>query len=70
MSDFEWTFGTLNYIEVKRVSGISSVASFSYDEHLRIRLHYTTETFTEREWDCILACVKQAKAFLKKLKRL
>ena len=70
MKEFEWTFGTLNYIEVKRVSGVGTCASFSYDEHLRICLHYTIEPFTEREWDCILACVKQAKAFLKKLKRV
>lgn len=49
MSEFGWTFGTLNYIEVKRVNGVSSVASFSYDEHLRMHLHYTTETLTERE---------------------
>ena len=70
MKEFEWTFGTLNYIEVKRVSGVCSCVSFSYDEHLRIHLHYTTETLTEREWDCIFACVKEAKSILKKLKRI
>lgn len=70
MKEFEWTFGTLNYIEVKRVSGVGSCASFSYDEHLRMHLHYTTETLTECEWDLVLACVKEAKAILKKLKRI
>lgn len=70
MNEFEWTFGTLNYIEVKRVSGVSTSASFSYDEHLRMHLHYTTETLTEREWDMILACVREAKMVLKKLKRI
>jgi len=70
MNEFEWTFGTLNYIEVKRVGGFSSCASFSYDEHLRICVRYTTEALTEREWDCILACVRQAKMVLKKLKRV
>lgn len=70
MKEFEWTFGTLNYIEVKRVSGVGACASFSYDERLRIHLHYTTETLTEREWEHILACVRQAKVVLKKLKRI
>ena len=70
MKEFEWTFGTLNYIEVKRANAVASCASFSYDKHLRISLRYTTDTFTEKEWDAILACVKQAKAVLKKLKRI
>lgn len=70
MKEFEWTFGTFSYIEVKRVNSVSSCAHFTYDKHLRISLAWTTETFTEREWYCILACVKQAKAFLKKLKRI
>lgn len=70
MSEFEWTFGTLNYIEVRRVGGVATSASFSYDERLRIHLHYTTETLTECEWDRVLACVKEAKTILKKLKRI
>lgn len=70
MKEFEWTFASASYIDVKRTNSVSSCAHFTYDEHLRISLAWTTETFTEREWEHILACVKQAKSILKKLKRI
>ena len=70
MKEFEWTFGTNYFIDVKRVAGTSNCAHFVYDDRLRFHVGWTTEMFTEREWDCILACVKQAKAVLKKLKRI
>jgi len=70
MKEFEWTFGSGNYIDVKKVSGISGCAHFSFDDKLRIYVAWTVEPFTEREWDCILACVRQAKMVLKKLKRV
>lgn len=70
MKEFEWTFGLPNYIEIKRVNSVSKCACFAYDERLRISIHWTAESLTEREWDCILACVRQAKMVLKKLKRI
>lgn len=70
MKEFEWTFGSANYIDVKRVNNISSCAHFMYDDKLRIHVAWTVESFTEIEWDHILACVRQAKIVLKKLKRI
>ena len=70
MKEFEWTFGSPNYIEVKRVNSVSCCAHFIYDDHLRVSILWTTESFTEREWDGVLACVRQAKMALKKLKRV
>jgi hypothetical protein len=70
MKEFEWTFGSANYIDVKRVGNVSSSAHFTYDDHLKISVNWTTESFTEGEWAAILACVKQAKDILKKMKRI
>ena len=70
MKDFSWTFGSANYIEVKRINCVSSCANFTYDEHLRIKIAWTVSFFTEGEWEQILACVKQAKNILKKVKRI
>ena len=67
---FEWTFGSNNYIDVKRIGNVSSSAHFNYDRHLKISIGWTTESFTEREWTAILACVEQAKDVLKKIKRV
>lgn len=70
MKEFEWTFGTNSFIDVKRATGCSSCAHFVYDDKLRVHVAWTTEMFTEREWDGILACIKQATVILKKLKRI
>lgn len=70
MKEFEWTFGSANYIDVRRVNNVSNSAHFTYDDHLKISISWTTESFTEREWATILACVKQAKDILKKMKRM
>ena len=70
MKEFEWTFGSANYIDVKRINNVSNCAHFTYDDHLKISVNWTTEPFTEKEWAAILACVKQAKDVLKKMKRL
>lgn len=70
MKEFEWAFGAVNYIDVKRVNNIDSSAHFTYDHHLKISIAWATESFTPREWVAILACVKQAKDILKKIKRL
>ena len=70
MNKFEWTFGSGNYIDIKRVTDVSSCVHFSYDDKLRINVAWTVESFTEGEWDCILACVRQAKTILKRLKRI
>lgn len=70
MSEFEWTFGSGNYIDVKRIDNVSSCAHFSYDDKLRFHVAWTVSSLTEFEWDCILVCVKQAKTVLKKLRRI
>lgn len=70
MKEFEWAFGSANYIDVKRVNNAASSAHFTYDHHLKISISWTTESFTPGEWDAILACVKQARGVLKKIKRL
>ena len=70
MKEFEWVFGSGNYIDIKRVNNVASSAHFTYDHHLKISISWTTESFTPGEWVVILACVKQAKDVLKKIKRL
>ena len=70
MKEFEWTFGTNYFIDVKRVTGTCNCAHFVYDDKLRFHIAWTSDSFTEREWELILSCVKQAKSVLKKLKRL
>lgn len=70
MKEFEWAFSSVNFIDVKRVNNVSSAAHFTYDHRLKISISWTTESFTPREWAAILACVKQAKDTLKKIKRL
>lgn len=70
MKEFEWTFGSANFIDVKRVNSVASSAHFTYDHRLNISVSWTTESFTPGEWAAILACVKQAKDTLKKIKRL
>ena len=70
MKEFEWTFSSANYIDVRRINNVSSAAHFTYNDRLKMTVTWTTESFTEREWAAILACVKQAKDTLKKIKRL
>lgn len=70
MKEFEWTFSSGNYINVKRIDDTSHCAYFSYDDKLKFQVAWTVSSLTEFEWDCVLACVKQAKAVLKKLKRI
>ena len=70
MIEFEWTFEAMSYIEVKSIYNIGRRVQFKYDEHLRVEMRYTSDTFSEKEWDCILACVKEAKRILKKIKRV
>lgn len=70
MKKFKWTFGSANFIGVKRSNSISMCAYFTYDDKLRIHTAWTTESFAEDEWEQILACIKQAKGILKKMKRI
>lgn len=70
MKEFKWTFGSANFIEVKRINSISICAYFTYDDKLRIHIAWTIDSFTEDEWRQILVCVKQAKDILKKMKRI
>ena len=70
MKKFEWNFRSANYIDVRRTNNVPSTAHFTYDDHLKISVNWTTESFTESEWAAILACVKQAKDVLKKLREI
>ena len=70
MSEFEWTFGAGNSINVKRTDNVSSCAHFSYDDKLRFHIVWTTGCLCQAEWDMVLTCVKEAKTVLKRLKRL
>lgn len=68
--EFTWAFGSGNYIDIKRVNNVASSAHFTYDHHLKTSISWTTESFTPGEWTEILACVREAKDILKKIKRL
>ncbi|MBR6136074.1 MAG: hypothetical protein IKQ22_06285 [Clostridia bacterium] len=68
MKEFEWEFGTGNFIEVRKDKCV--YAFFSYDDKLKIHMAWTTGHLSECEWDIVLACVKEAKTILKRLKRI
>lgn len=70
MKEFEWTFGTCGYIDIKRTAAVNNCIHFNYDDNLRMHVVWTVESFTEEEWDQVLACVKEAKAVLKRIKRI
>ena len=68
MNKFRWEFGTCGFIEVYKDN--VACAHFTYNDKLKVRASWTTGYLSKHEWDEILACVKEAKALLKKLKRI
>lgn len=67
-SVFRWEFSTCSFIEVYKDNCVC--AHFSYNDRLRVKVAWTTGHLYQNEWDQVLACVKEAKTILKKLKRI
>lgn len=68
MNEFKWDLGSGSYIIVYKND--FACAHFSYDDRLKIHVAWTTSHLYQDEWDGVLACVKEAKTILKKLKRI
>lgn len=67
-SKFRWEFGTCSFIVVYKDN--YACAHFNYDDRLRVKAAWTTGYLSKDDWAMMLACVKEAKAVLKKLKRI
>lgn len=68
MNEFGWEFGSASYIDIYKND--LACAHFNYNDKLKVSVAWTTCHLSEYEWDMVLACVKEAKVILKKLKRL
>ena len=68
MNEVRWEFGTAGYIDVYKDN--FACAHFSYNDKLKCSIAWSVGTISQYEWDEILACVKEAKGILKKLKRI
>ena len=68
MNEFKWEFGSGSYIVIYKNDFIC--AHFNYDARSKIHVAWTTGHLYQDEWDGVLACVKEAKTILKKLKRI
>ena len=65
---FTWTFGSGRYIDVFQ-NGIAC-AHFNYDKRLKFDTAWSVTYLNSDQWEQVLVCVREAKAILKKIKRL
>ena len=65
---FRWEFGTCSFIDIYKNNSIC--AHFNYDNKLRMGVSWTTGLLIKDDWEQILTCVMEAKAILKKIKRI
>lgn len=65
---FRWEFGTCSFIDIYKNNIVC--AHFNYDNRLRIHVSWTTGLLIKDDWEQILACIMEAKAILKKIKRI
>lgn len=63
----KWLFSSGGYI---KVYDSTKEAWFSIDYDQKIKMAWTVGEFTPADWDKTLACVKEARAILKRLKRI
>jgi hypothetical protein len=63
----KWLFSSGGYLKVYKGH---KEAWFNIDDDLKIRVAWTVGEFTPDDWDKILACVKEAKKILRRIKRI
>ena len=63
-----WSFGTGSYIDICK-DGIACI-HFSFDCKLKFRIAWSAGYFSNDDWEHAIKCVKEAKAVLKKIKRI
>ena len=68
MNEFKWEFGSAKYIVIYKNDFVC--AHFNYNDRLKVSVAWTTGHLDKCDWDMVLACVKEAKTILKKLKRI
>ena len=66
--EFTWTFGSGGYIDVYQ-NGIAC-AHFNYDNRLKFNVVWSSAYLNSDQWEQALACVREAKAILKKAKKV
>lgn len=66
--EFTWTFGSGSYIDVLQ-NGIAC-AHFNYDNRLKFNIAWSVASLNSDQWEQVLACVREAKAILKKVKKV
>lgn len=65
---FRWSFGSGSYIDVYKND--IACAHFNYDNRLKFQVAWSVGYASNDEWKRILDCVKEAKAILKRLRRI
>ena len=66
----KWEFSSGNYIKVYNDDGKVAWFDYDYSKHSKIRIAWTVGVFTPADWDEALACVKEAKKILKRIRRI
>ena len=66
--EFTWTFGSGSYIDVFQ-NGIAC-AHFKYGNRLKFDIAWSGAYLNSDQWEQVLACVREAKAILKKVKKV
>ena len=66
--EFTWTFGPGSYIDVHQ-NGIAC-AHLNYDNRLKFNITWSAASLNSDQWEQVLACVREAKAVLKKVKKV
>lgn len=66
--EFAWSFGSGRYIDVFK-NGIAC-AHFNYDDRLKVTVAWSIGYLNSDEWEQVLICVREAKAILKKIKKV
>ena len=66
--EFTWSIGSGSYIDVFQ-NGIACV-HFNYNNRLKFNIVWSVTYLNSDQWEQVLVCVREAKAILKKVKKV
>ena len=66
--EFTWSIGSGSYIDVFQ-NGIACV-HFNYNNRLKFNIAWSVTYLNSDQWEQVLVCVREAKAILKKVKKV